>query len=567
MDGTDVTRLESPRRLDHVVPDRPWPRHRQRPSGDVAALDRPIYGSGRVYLAVTAVVIGMWMGAAVVPGLAEAIDAVDHAVLRALESIRIRPVVATASDLQILDDDRTWLLLRWATIAAGLAFRRVRHVVVFVGLLLVMTAATTAAAELVERGPVTDVAVIGVADSPAFPSRPVVDLGLALVGAMYVLVPRGRLRIRAKLMAAATMMPFALSRSYLALDRPSDIIVGLVLGMAIPVVAFRYLVPNESFPITYRRDRQPRLTSSQLAAIRSGLARQLHWDLRDVYALRPPGSAGSTPLLLELVPGDAGAPAAVFAKLYSITHLRSDRWYKLARAIRFGRLEDESPFSSVRQLVEHEDYLLRLAGSQGLPVPRSYGIIELSRGRDYLLLLELLPDTRQLATTQATTALVDQGLQLVADLWEAGVAHRDIKPANLVVSDGRLYLVDLSFAEVAPTPWRQAVDLGNMMLCLGLVADPEHVLERALRWFTPVEIAEAFAAISASVTVPAQLRRLIRERAPDLPDRFRRMLPPRPAIGIQRWSASRVALTAAAVGGVLGGMALLVFNLRTVGLL
>jgi hypothetical protein len=100
-----------------------------------------------------------------------------------------------------------------------------------------------------------------------------------------------------------------------------------------------------------------------------------------------------------------------------------------------------------------------------------------------------------------------------------------------------------------------------------LVADLEQVVERALRRFTPVEIAEAFAATSASVTVPTQLRRLIRERAPDLPERFRRMLPPRPAIGIQRWSASRVALTTTVVGTALGGIALLVFNLKTVGVL
>ena len=50
----------------------------------------------------------------------------------------------------------------------------------------------------------------------------------------------------------------------------------------------------------------------------------------------------------------------VFAKLYSQTHLRSDRWYKVGRTILYGSLEDEVQFTSVRRLVEYEDYIQRL---------------------------------------------------------------------------------------------------------------------------------------------------------------------------------------------------------------
>ena len=55
-------------------------------------------------------------------------------------------------------------------------------------------------------------------------------------------------------------------------------------------------------------------------------------------------------------------------------------------------------------------------------------------------------------------------------------------------------LIDVFFTEVRPSPWRQAVDLANMMLVLALRSDPETVYERATRLFTPDEIAEAFAA-------------------------------------------------------------------------
>src|SRR5674536_296901 len=86
-------------------------------------------------------------------------------------------------------------------------------------------------------------------------------------------------------------------------------------------------------------------------------------------------------------------------------------------------------------------------------------------------------------------AVIDQGLLLVRRLWEAGLAHRDIKPANLLVRDGRMLLIDFSFAEVRPSPWRQAVDLANMMLVLALRSDPRKVYERAQVFFTVDEVA------------------------------------------------------------------------------
>ena len=86
--------------------------------------------------------------------------------------------------------------------------------------------------------------------------------------------------------------------------------------------------------------------------------------------------------------------------------------------------------------------------------------------------------------------MIDDGLALIRKLWDAGLAHRDIKPANLLVRDGRLLLIDVAFVEARPSPWRQAVDLANMMLCLALRSSPELVYQRALRQFTVDEISE-----------------------------------------------------------------------------
>jgi tRNA A-37 threonylcarbamoyl transferase component Bud32 len=246
--------------------------------------------------------------------------------------------------------------------------------------------------------------------------------------------------------------------------------------------------------------------------------------------------------------------------------VRSDRWYKLGRTILYGRLEDEAPFASVRQLVEHEDYMLRLASSAGLPVPATYGFVELTPAREYLIVMEQLPDAHQIGPGIVVEPVIDDALACVRQLWDAGIAHRDIKPANLMVARDGVHLVDLSFAEVRATPWREAVDLATMMLTLGLFAPPQVVYERALRLFEPDEIGEAFAA-ARSVTIPSQLRSLIRLDAPGLAEQFRSLAPPHGPISIQRWSMQRVLLSGVVALAVCSATALLIFNLETAGLL
>jgi hypothetical protein len=100
----------------------------------------------------------------------------------------------------------------------------------------------------------------------------------------------------------------------------------------------------------------------------------------------------------------------------------------------------------------------------------------------------------------------------------------------------------VAFIELRPTPWRQAVDLANMMLCLALRSSPERVYQRARRQFSVEEIAEGFAA-ARGLALPSQLRRLLRAQGRDLHGEFTRLLPSRPQpIPIQRWSARRVGL-------------------------
>jgi tRNA A-37 threonylcarbamoyl transferase component Bud32 len=234
----------------------------------------------------------------------------------------------------------------------------------------------------------------------------------------------------------------------------------------------------------------------------------------------------------------------LFGKLYSITHVRSDRSYKLGRTLLYGRLEDEKSFQTVRRLVQYEDYVLRLLVGAGLPAPEPLGIVEITPEREYLLVTEFFEGAREIGEVRVDESVIDQGLQVVRRLWEAGLAHRDIKPANLLVRDGRLLVIDSAFAEIRPSPWRQAVDLANMMLVLALSSDPKLVAERARTYFSDEEIAEAFAA-TRGLAMPTQLRRMMRERGRDLHAEFLTLLPlTYPPIAIQRWTIRRLVLSA-----------------------
>ena len=123
--------------------------------------------------------------------------------------------------------------------------------------------------------------------------------------------------------------------------------------------------------------------------------------------------------------------------------------------------------------------------------------------------MEFFDDAVEISEAEIDDGVIDEGLRWSAEMWDIGLAHRDIKPANLMVQDGRLRLIDVFFVQVRPSPWRQAVDLGNMMLVLALRSDARHVYERALAYFTPEDLAEAFAA-TRGVASPSQLRHLMK---------------------------------------------------------
>jgi tRNA A-37 threonylcarbamoyl transferase component Bud32 len=403
------------------------------------------------------------------------------------------------------------------------------------------------------------------------PSLPVAQLTVVLVGAAYALVPGVRNRLRAGVVVAAAVALFALSRVYLAVEYPTDPLFGAVLGAAVTSAGFLFICPERVFPVGFQRGRTAHLDLSgpRSDAIRSALADQLGIEVGDVTPVGLADSAGSTPMRMT-VAGEmtlaADPSRALFGKLYAASHLRSDRWYKLGRALMYGRLEDESRFQNVRRLVEREDYLMRIMRDAGIRVPEPFGIAVITPEREYLIVTEFLQGAEEVNHADVDDGIIDDALRLVRALWDHGLAHRDIKPSNIMVRDGAVYVIDVAFGQIRPSPWREAVDLANMMLALALRSSASQVYERAMRLFTPQEIAEAFAA-TRSITMPSQLRRELKQDDRDLIAEFRELAPPHEPFAIQRWTPRRIGL-ALSVAAVLGVAVVLgIGNLQGIGLL
>jgi tRNA A-37 threonylcarbamoyl transferase component Bud32 len=443
------------------------------------------------------------------------------------------------------------IVLRWLVAVALIAFRRWRHLAVFVGSVVVVTL-------MVRWFPTAGIVGTGVTDRP---SGAMAGTAVTMLGIVYGLAPAGRFRRLA--LAVTVFVLLILAAVLLATDENTftEIVVGLSLGIATPFLGYRVLVPESVFPVVLRPGRTAHLelTGSRTEAISRALADQLGFEVTLVEPFGLAGSGGSTPMRITLQDG-----TRLFGKLYATNHLRADRWYKLGRATRYGALEDERSFNSVRRMVEYEDYMLRYLRDQGVPTAEPISFVELTPEREYLLLCGFVEDATEITRARLDEHTIRSGIALVRAMWNAGLAHRDIKPANLLVRQSQLIAIDVFFCQVRPSPWRQSVDLANMMLTLGLGSDAPTVYRLALEHFDPEEIAEAFAA-SRSVTIPTQLRKMVSDDGRDLPNAFRSLAPRRATIPIQRWTARRIFLATALLGGAGLAIGVTVVNLRSAG--
>ena len=412
-------------------------RRRRRPSGAAPPLPRKIGFTGTSWLIASAILL-VWTVIAINSEWARRVtDQVDSAILRQIVRLRTNWLTDVMDGIDRVGSGWTVTVVAISLLVALMVFRRWRHLFTLLGAILFIQLIGEQLYFGYARARPYDVTIIGRWSGFSFPAAPVAVAAMVLIGITYTLVPAGRARSVAKWIGEAIVLVFAAAELYLGTFHPFDIAVGLSLTVAIMLNGFRFFTPNEVFPVAYRQGKTAHLDvgGQRGAALRQAVQDQLGLKVIEVKPVGLAGSGGSTPLRLT-VEGDPNT--YLFGKLYAMNHVRADRWYKLGRTLLYGRLEDEAPFQSVQRLVEYEDYGLRLMRDSGILTATPYGIVEMTPAREYLLLTEFFDGAEEIGDAAVDDGIIDEGLLLIRQLWDVGLAHRDIKPANLLVKDGKV---------------------------------------------------------------------------------------------------------------------------------
>jgi membrane-associated phospholipid phosphatase len=304
---------------------------RRRPSGAPPPLPRQIERSGLIWLAVALVATGA--AVAVFAGgpsrWAVDVTVADDAVTRWVAGASVPGFTAAARVIAEAGAAPAAVIAGYLLLLALIVFRRFRHLLVLVVSYEALTLLTTVFLLVVHRPLPFGVLVQFRWAGFSMPSVEIEKVCAVLTGALYTLVPAGRWRRRGGWAAAAIVTVIGLARMRLGVDAPTDVLLGAVLGVTVPLLGLRLFAPQESFPVVYGGAHGAHLDlgGARGEAITGALKDQMSIEVSSIEPFGLAGSGGSSPMRLR----QAGQPGGyLFGKLYARSHVRADRWYKLA---------------------------------------------------------------------------------------------------------------------------------------------------------------------------------------------------------------------------------------------
>ena len=219
-----------------------------------------------------------------------------------------------------------------------------------------------------------------------------------------------------------------------------------------------------------RPDRRP-----TLAAIRAGLA-AAGLPVSEVHVAKV-DARGSTPYFATLDDG-----TGLFVKVLGSEERSADLLFRSYRFLRLKDVGDDRPFSSLRRTIEHEALVALMARDVGVLTPRLRGVVDV--GTDSMLLAYRQVDGRSLdglADDEVTDELMRGIWEQVGLLRQHRMAHRDLRRANVFVDDdGRVWMIDFGFSEVAVDDELLDADVAQLLASLSVAAGAERTVAVAV---------------------------------------------------------------------------------------
>ena len=277
-------------------------RRQRRPTGAPPPLPHPVTITTTAWLVLAAVgLAGAFVASQHTPWL-RVEDQASTWMLRQLAAIRTPWLTDIANGIKVAGTSWGVTVLGLSVVALTMAFRRWRHLLVFMGSVLFLAIAGTVIYHALSSPRPYGVPIITSWAGYAAGSPPVAVLTIILMGIVYCLAVPGRARSWTKAAVAVVVTVFCLARMYLGVDYPGDVLLSAAFAVAIAVTAFRYFTPNEVFPVVYRRGRTAHVdvTGRRGEAIRQAMHDQLGLNVTEIRPVGLESSAGSTPLRLQV---------------------------------------------------------------------------------------------------------------------------------------------------------------------------------------------------------------------------------------------------------------------------
>ena len=171
----------------------------------------------------------------------------------------------------------------------------------------------------------------------------------------------------------------------------------------------------------------------------------------------------------------------------------ADLMFRLYRFLRVKDVGDRGPFTSLQRMVEHEALVALYSSDLDILTPRL--VVTAGVGDEGFLLayertagdsLDRVPD--EALTDEVLTRIWQQ----VAALRSHRIAHRDLRLANVLLApDGRPWLIDFGFAEIAATDQMLDTDVAELLSSTALKVGVERAVDAAIAVIGRAAVASA----------------------------------------------------------------------------
>lgn len=176
---------------------------------------------------------------------------------------------------------------------------------------------------------------------------------------------------------------------------------------------------------------------------------------------------------------DSGSPLEV--KVVARRHRRFGFWYRLRRLLGSLDPDVEPRLSSTRHEADHEASVALVAERAGVRTPGVVFVGALEHG-PAILVRQRVDGTPLSHRTHLDDRTVDDIWRQVELLDAAGIAHHDLRDATLQLDpDGRIWVLDFTFAETGAPTGRRAQDVAEVLVCLTRFVGVDAAVDSAMR--------------------------------------------------------------------------------------